>query len=104
MNRAYRRFARMTGRAEPSFAELRENLVRRLESLEIPGLRASEFRRNRRRGNQKRIQDDDGLFARQTGSLAAAATAANQTAVTKANPPTSKDSIGIDIEFVHSSS
>jgi hypothetical protein len=93
----------MTGRAEPSFAELRENLVRRLESLEIPGLRASKFRRNRRRGNQKRIPDDDGFFARQAES-SAAATATNQTAVTKANPPTSEDSVGIDIEFVHSSS
>jgi hypothetical protein len=108
MNRAYRRFARMTGRTEPSFAELRENLVRRLESLQIPGLRASEFRRNRRRGNQKRTPDDGGLSARVTDSpaiaAAAAATAAGQTAVTQANPPTTKDSIGIDIEWVHSPS
>jgi len=105
MNRAYRRFARMAGRTEPSSAELRENLDRRLESLEIPGLRSSESWRNRRRGGQKRTPDEHGLGTTSTTGLSAratessaAATATGQTAVTKANPPTTENSIGIDIE------
>jgi len=105
MNRAYRRFARMTGRTEPSLAELRENIVRRLESLENPGLISSNLRHHRRRGNQKRTPDNDSFATNSTAGLSAgakessaAAKVTGQTAVTKANPPTTKDSIGIDIE------
>ena len=121
----------MTGRAEPSFAELRENLVRRLESLEDPAPSRRSDRRIRRRADKKighSFRDGTthtsadviatetsfaatsittstvaGLFTSVTNTAVPAATSsAGQTAVTKANPPTAEDSLGLDIESARS--
>ena len=121
----------MTGRAEPSFAELRENLVRRLESLEDPGRSRRNDKRIRRRGNKKighffrdgTTHTSAAVVATETSSAAtliststvagvstsvtntavpAATSTVGQTAVTKANPPTAEDSLGLDIESVRS--
>lgn len=115
MNRAHRRYARMTGRLEPTRRELQANLEKRILSIE--GAEGLEKRFNRmgvpsrrleRRFNRFGVPKKHKAGAPGTASLLAEKkskkpvgqqqAAAVVPSVTDANTPTTSDSLGLDIE------
>lgn len=127
MNRAYRRFARMTGREEPTRRDLQEKLERRI--LEVEGPEGLEKRFNRmgvprylegesrlekrfnRMGVPKRqkkaaakgaslLEAKKGKGGQGAGGQGAGGPLddTNTADITVANTPSTSDSLGLDIE------
>jgi len=124
MNRAYRRYARMTGRLEPTRRELQANLEKRIVSIEGPEGLEKRFNRMGVPGRKRQTEAESrlerrynriGVPKKHTAATAttgaslvelkkgqaagqAAAPAASATGVTFANTPTTANSLGLDIE------
>jgi len=123
MNRAYRRYARMTGRVEPTRRELQANLEKRILSIEgveglerrfnrmgVPGRKRQTEAESRlekrynRLGVPKKLAaatpttEGASLIELNEGNATGQAAAPVTSDVTFANTPTTANSLGLDIE------
>ncbi|EKM57764.1 uncharacterized protein PHACADRAFT_90884 [Phanerochaete carnosa HHB-10118-sp] len=108
INRGLKRYARMTGRDEPSALELRANLHKRLyiPAEGRPGPRRVNSKRFNRHGSKGTQAATSASSATSTGSAAGSGAgfseidleAEDNGGLTDANPPTAANSLGLDIE------